>query len=330
MSRAVTRGPPRAVLSCAAGSGFQRRVMDIKTSILDTIGGTPIVRLARIGAPEGVDLLAKLEGANPMGSVKERIALEMVLAAERDGALTRDRIILESSSGNTGIGLAMVGAARGYRVLIVMSAKVSVERRQILHALGAEVIITPAEGGSDAAWKLADEIHAKEPGRFFRVSQYSNPNNPAAHYHATAAEIWDQTGGRIDALVATLGTTGTIVGAGRRLKELKPGIRIVAAEPQRRHAQQGLRNLKESRTPAIWDPSVVDETIEVTDEEAFAAARELARREGIFGGISSGTAVHAALVIAWRDRDRYQDGSIVTILPDRGEKYLSTPLYPPA
>ncbi|HEY3175118.1 MAG TPA: cysteine synthase family protein [Candidatus Polarisedimenticolia bacterium] len=300
--------------------------MDIKDSILETIGRTPLVRLRRMGAPDGVELLAKLEGANPMGSVKERIALAIIEAAERDGSLTRDAIILESSSGNTGIGLAMVGAARGYRVLIVMSEKVSIERRQILKALGAEVVLTPAEGGSDAAWALADQMHAREPHRYFRVAQYANPNNPSVHYRATAMEIWEQTDGRVDALVATLGTTGTIVGAGRRLKELNPRVRVVAAEPQRGHQQQGLRNLKESRVPEVWDPSVVDETIEVADVDAFRVARELARREGIFGGISSGTAVHAALALAAGGLR----GTIVAILPDRGEKYLSTPLYPAA
>lgn len=303
---------------------FRPEAMDIKESILDTVGWTPLVRLRRMGAPEGADLLAKLEGANPMGSVKERIALAIIEAAERDGSLTKDRIILESSSGNTGIGLAMVGAARGYRVVITMSEKVSVERRQILRALGAEVILTPAEGGSDAAWALAEEMHAREPQKYFRAGQYGNPNNPGAHYRATAMEIWDQTGGRVDALVATLGTTGTIVGAGRRLKELNPRVRIVAAEPQRAHQQQGLRNLKESRVPEVWDPSVVDETIEVADADAFRVARELARREGIFGGISSGTAVHAALALA---AGGFR-GTIVAVLPDRGEKYLSTPLYP--
>ena len=296
----------------------------IMNSILDTVGGTPLVRLSRVGAPQGVDLLAKLEGANPMGSLKERIALEIVLAAERDGALTPDRIILESSSGNTGIGLAMVGAARGYRVTITMPERVSVERRQILKALGAEVILTP--GGSDAAWALADEMHLREPGRYFRADQYRSPHNPGAHYSGTAAEIWSQTAGAIHALVVALGTTGTIVGAGRRLKELSPTVRVIAAQPQRGHAQQGLRNLEESRVPEIWDPSVIDETITVTDEEAWGAARELARREGIFGGISSGTALHAALVYA-RMNPR---GTIVTVLPDRGEKYLSTSLYPAA
>jgi len=234
------------------------------------------------------------------------------------------KTLLESSSGNTGIGLAMVGAARGYKVVITMPAKASVERRRILKALGAEVVLTPPDGNSDTAWDMADEMARKEPARFFRVAQYDSPHNAGAHYRGTASEIWEQCAGRLDVFVATLGTTGTVVGAGRRLKELDPRIRVVAAEPQRKHSQMGLRNLDEARVPPIWDPSVVDEKIVVADEDAFRAARDLARREGIFGGISSGTAVHAALVVA----SRLGRGRIVTVLPDRGEKYLSTDLFP--
>lgn len=298
--------------------------VDIKESILETIGRTPMVRLRRMGAPPGVDLVAKIEGFNPMGSVKERIALEIVEQAEKDGSLRRGMALLESSSGNTGIGLAMVGAARGYRVVITMPFKASVERRQILRALGAEVVLTPPDGSSDTAWDMADEMSRAAPGTYFRVAQYDTPHNTGAHYRRTAEEIWEQTDGEIDALVATLGTTGTIVGAGRRLKELNPSIRIVAAEPQRKHTQMGLRNLQESRVPPIWDPSVVDETIVVEDADAYRVARDLSKLEGIFGGISSGTAVHAAQVVA----SRMDTGRVVAILPDRGEKYLSTTLFP--
>lgn len=298
--------------------------MDIKESILDTIGRTPLVRLKRIGAPPGVDLLAKIEGFNPMGSVKERIALEIVVQAEKEGSLRPGMTLLESSSGNTGIGLAMVGAARGYPVVITMPWKASVERRTILKALGAEVILTPPGGNSDTAWDMADTMARREPEKFFRVAQYDSPHNAGAHYRHTAAEIWEQCGGRLDVFVATLGTTGTVVGAGRRLKELDPRIRIVAAEPQREHTQMGLRNLDESRVPPIWDPSVADEKIVVRDEDAYRAARDLSMREGIFGGISSGTAIHAALVVA----ARLERGRIVALLPDRGEKYLSTSLFP--
>jgi cysteine synthase B len=298
--------------------------VEIKDSILETVGKTPMVRLRRIGAPPGVEILAKIEGFNPMGSVKERIALEIVEQAERDGTLRPGMTLLESSSGNTGIGLAMVGAARGYDVVITMPHKASVERRQILRALGATVILTPPEGNSDTAWEMADAMARREPDRYFRVAQYDSPHNPGAHYRTTAAEIWEQCGGRLDAMVATLGTTGTVVGAGRRLKELDPRVRIVAAEPQRAHTQMGLRNLDEARVPPIWDPSVVDEKVVVADADAYRCARELARREGILGGISSGTAVAAALEVG----GRMGGGRIVAVLPDRGEKYLSTSLFP--
>jgi len=298
--------------------------VEIKESILDTIGRTPLVRLKRMGAPPGIDLLAKIEGFNPMGSVKERIALEIVDQAEREGNLRKGMTLLESSSGNTGIGLAMVGAARGYPVVVTMPWKASVERRQILKALGAEVILTPPDGNSDTAWEMADEMAKKEPAKYFRVAQYDSPHNAGAHYRHTAAEIWDQCDGRLDAFVATLGTTGTLVGAGRRLKELDPRIRIVAAEPQRGHTQMGLRNLDESRVPPIWDATIADEKLVVEDVDAYRVARDLCRREGIFGGISSGTAVHAALVVA----ARLGRGRVVTLLPDRGEKYLSTSLFP--
>ncbi|HZE88117.1 MAG TPA: PLP-dependent cysteine synthase family protein [Verrucomicrobiae bacterium] len=298
--------------------------MEIRESILETIGRTPMVRLRRMGDPAGAEIVAKIEGFNPMGSVKERIALEIVERAEADGSLKPGMTLLESSSGNTGIGLAMVGAAKGYEVVVTMPSKASVERRVILAALGARVVLTPPGGNSDTAWDMADELARGEPSRYFRVAQYDSPHNAGAHYRHTAEEIWEQCGGRLDAFVATLGTTGTIVGAGRRLKELDPKIRIVAAEPQRGHTQMGLRNLEESRVPSIWDPSVADERIVVTDEEAYRAARDLTRREGIFGGISSGTAVHAARVTA----RRLGRGRVVALLPDRGEKYLSTSLFP--
>ncbi|MBI3447486.1 MAG: PLP-dependent cysteine synthase family protein [Acidobacteria bacterium] len=298
--------------------------MEIRESILETIGRTPMVRLRRIGEGAGAEIVAKIEGFNPMGSVKERIALEIVERAEADGSLKAGMTLLESSSGNTGIGLAMVGAAKGYEVVVTMPWKASVERRVILRALGARVVLTPPGGSSDTAWDMADEMATGEPDRYFRVAQYDSPHNAGAHYRHTAEEIWEQCGGRLDAFVATLGTTGTIVGAGRRLKELDANIRIVAAEPQPGHTQMGLRNLEESRVPSIWDPEVADDRIVVSDEDAYRAARDLTRREGIFGGISSGTAVHAALVTA----RRLGRGRVVALLPDRGEKYLSTSLFP--
>ena len=293
-------------------------------SILETIGATPLVRIRRMNPEPEVALYAKVEGCNPMGSVKERIALAIVEQAERRGELKPGMTLLESSSGNTGIGLAMVGAVKGYKVVITMAQKVTVERRQILRALGAEIVFTSPQGGSDEAWETADRLYASDPGRYFRVGQYTNPDNVRAHYEGTAEEVWRQTGGSVDWLVLTLGTCGTLVGMARRLRELNPGLKVVAVEPQARHAQQGLRNMSESRLPPIMDWSLVDERMTVRDEDAFQAARDLARLEGIFAGISSGTALFAALEIALRVRR----GSIVTLLPDRGEKYLSTPLFP--
>jgi cysteine synthase len=298
---------------------------DLKSSILETVGATPLVRLDRLNPEPGVILCAKIEGFNPMGSVKERIALRIVEEAERRGELRPGMTLLESSSGNTGIGLAMVGAVKGYPVLITMAQKVSVERRQILRALGAEIVFTSPAGGSDEAWDLADRLYVEQPGRFFRVGQYSTPDNALAHYRGTAEEVWRQTGGQVDRLVITLGTCGTLVGMARRLKELNPALRTVAVEPQAKHAQQGLRNLSESRVPEIMDWSLVDERMTVKDEDAFETARALARREGIFAGISSGTAVFAAIQVARALRR----GTVVTVLPDRGEKYLSTALFPP-
>jgi cysteine synthase len=294
-------------------------------SILDTVGRTPLVLLRRLNPHPGVRVWAKLEGFNPMGSVKERIALRIVEEAERQGALRPGMTLLESSSGNTGIGLAMVGAVKGYPVVITMAQKVSRERRQILHALGARVVFTSKEGGSDEAWAMADRMQREEPERYFRIGQYESPDNPLAHYHGTAEEVWEQTGGRIDWLVLALGTCGTLVGVARRLKELSPGLRVVSVEPQEKHLQQGLRNMTESKVPQIMDWSLVDERLTVSDADAARLTLALARQEGILAGISSGTAVYAALEVA----GRAGRGDIVTLLPDRGEKYLSTTLFPP-
>src|SRR5262245_42029488 len=293
-------------------------------SILETIGATPLVRIRRMNPEPGATIYAKMEGFNPMGSVKERIALRIVEEAERRGDLKPGMTLLESSSGNTGIGLAMVGAVKGYPVVVTMAQKVSVERRQILRALGAEIAFTSKEGGSDEAWDLADRMHAEHPGRYFRVGQYVNPDNVLAHYEGTAEEVWRQTEGRIDWLVLTLGTCGTLVGMARRLKERNPRLRVVSVEPQEGHTQQGLRNMTESRVPVIMDWSLVDERMTVGDADAYRVARELALKEGIFAGISSGTVMVAVLTIA----RRIGKGHIVTLFPDRGEKYLSTPLFP--
>jgi len=291
--------------------------------IQDTIGNTPLVRINRLNPNPNVTIYAKLEGYNPLGSVKERIALAMVEGAERDGLLTKDKVIIESSSGNTGIGLAMVGAVKGYKVLITMSEQVSVERRQMLKILGAEVVLTSAAGGSDEAWDKADEIARNEPSCYLRLNQYTNRYNPLVHYEATGEEIWRQTDGKVDVLVIGLGTTGTIMGAGRRLREYNPRLRIVAVEPQPKHQQQGLRNMETSRIPPILEWRLVDERMVVTDEDALRAARRLCQEEGLFVGISSGTAIHAAAELA----KQMTEGTIVTLLPDRGEKYLTTHLF---
>jgi cysteine synthase len=298
----------------------------IRSSILETVGWTPLVRISKLNphAARGVEILAKLEGHNPLGSVKERIALSMIEAAEREGRLRAGQTVVESSSGNTGIGLAMVCAVKGYKLLITMSAKASIERRKMLRALGAELVITSAEGGSDGAWDRADEIAATDPERYFRLCQYHEPSNPEVHERTTAEEIWAQTGGRVDVYVVGLGTTGTICGGGRRLKQLNPRCRVVAVEPQAGHKQEGLRNLKVSRVPSIFDPGVIDETITVFDPEATALTRRLAREEGLFCGISSGSALAGALRVA---EQRTAPGNIVVIFPDRGDKYLSTPVF---
>lgn len=295
--------------------------MEIKESILDTIGETPLVKIRALNPHPTVNIYAKLEGFNPMGSVKERIALYMVEGAERDGILRRGMTIVESSSGNTGIGLAMVGAVKGYKVLITMPRAVSIERRKMIRAFGAKLVLV--DGGSDAAWDKADEIARSNPDKYCRLSQYIVPYNVEAHYKTTGPEIWRQTGGRMDYFVVGLGTTGTIMGAARFLKERNPGLKVVAVEPQPGHKQQGLRNMTTQRVPPIYDTSIVDETIIVYDDDAFRMTRLLARKEGIFAGISSGTAMFAALELA----RRVQNKDIVVIFPDRGDKYLSIRLF---
>ena len=283
-----------------------------------------MVKIQKLCPNPNVTIWAKLEWYNPLGSVKERIALAIVEEAERDGRLTKDKIILESSSGNTGIGLAMVGAVKGYKVLIVMSEWVSIERRRMLEALGAEVVLTPTELGSDGSWQRADEIYEANPEKYCRLSQYREKSNVDAHYYGTAEEIWEQTKGKVDVLVVTLGTTGTAVGCGRRLKELNPKIRIISVEPpEGKHKQQGIRNITHSRTPEIWEPSVVDERLICPDEQAFHWARRLAKEEGLLGGISTGSVFWGAQVTA----GKMNSGTMVAVFPDSGLKYLSTELF---
>ena len=292
-------------------------------NILQTVGHTPLVRINKIPVRREVEIWAKLEGCNPMGSVKERPALAIIEAAEADGSLKQGMVILESSSGNTGIGLAMVGAVKGYAVTIVMPQKVSMERRKILKALGAEIIFTSEKGGSDEAWDIAERLHQEHPDQYFYTQQYSNQNNTLSHYNETASEIWQDMKGDVDVIAIGLGTCGTIMGVGSRLRELNPSIRVVAIEPQRSHTQQGLRNMDDSRVPELLDWKLIDEKIVVPDVAAYEYAQRLSREEGIFAGISSGTALAGCMEIA----KKMSHGKIVTIFPDRAEKYLSTPLF---
>src|SRR5262245_45350101 len=252
--------------------------------ILETIGNTPLVRINHLNPNPQVSIYAKLEGLNPLGSVKERIALSMIEGAERDGVLTKDKVIVESSSGNTGIGLAMVGAMKGYKVLITMSERASVERVQMLKILGAEVVLTSAAGGSDEAWDKADEIARNDPARYLRLNQYTNRYNPLVHYETTGEEIWRQTEGQVDVLIVGLGTTGTIMGAGRRLREYNPRLRIVAVEPQPKHQQQGPRNIETAGIPLILDWPWIDKRIVRLDEAAVPKACTRWQNGGVRAG----------------------------------------------
>lgn len=290
--------------------------------ILQCIGNTPIASIDLNPNP-GVKLFAKLEGNNPGGSVKDRIALYMVEAAEKEGRLTRDKIILEATSGNTGIGLAMVATAKRYRLKLTMPACVSIERRRILEAFGAELILTPSNEGTDGAIRLAHKILSEDPDRYFMPNQFDNEANILAHYETTGKEIIEQTQGRITHFVAGMGTTGTLMGVSRRLKEFNKDISIIGVEPVLNHRIQGLKNMTESIRPKIFDPGMIDEHYFVNDEEAFDTTRMLAIKEGLFVGMSSGAAMHIAL----RKSSELKDGLIVVLLPDRGDRYLSTSLF---
>ena len=292
-------------------------------SVLDLVGQTPMVRIRRLSPNPRVAIYAKLEGFNPTGSIKDRIALKMIEQAEREGKLRPGRTIIEPTSGNTGIGIAMIGAVKGYPVEIVMSEAVSIERRKMIQAFGARVTLTDARLGTDGAIVKARQLVRDFPDRYFMPDQFSNEYNQLAHYDGTAVEILEQTGGRIDFFVSSLGTSGTLMGVGLALKERVPGVRIVSAHPVRGHYIQGLKNLEEAIVPAIYDPAKIDRHIMVESEDAFDLTRRVALEEGIFAGMSSGAALYAARVVA----AEVDAATIVTILPDRGEKYLSTELF---
>ena len=291
--------------------------------IIETIGNTPVVRINNFDLNSGVKIFAKLEGVNPGGSIKDRIAVKMIEQAESEGVLTKDKVIIEATSGNTGIALAMIGIVKGYPVQIVMSRAVSVERQKMIRAFGAEVTLTDASLGTDGAIAKVKRLMARNPGKYFNPNQYSNEYNKLAHYETTAEEIWEQTGGRLTHLVSAIGTSGTIMGVGKKLKEKNPAIKIVEAHPVVGHYIQGLKSMEEAIVPEIYNPLKIDIRVMVESEDAFEMAREIARREGIFVGMSSGAAMRAALEVAG-DLKR---GFMVVIFPDRGEKYLSTKLF---
>ena len=295
----------------------------VKENILECIGSTPMVRINRLCPNPDVRIFAKLEGFNPTGSIKDRIAVKMIETAEREGRLRPGHTIIEPTSGNTGIGLAIVGIVKGYPVEIVMSSAVSVERRKIIRSYGAKVILTPAEEGTDGAIRTARRMVAADPDKYFMPDQFANAGNYLAHYQSTALEIWQQTRGEIDYLVCALGTSGTLMGISRFLKVMKPDIRTVCAHPIRGHYIQGLKNMEEAIVPEIYDPSQIDRQEMVGSEEAIAMAREIIAREGIFAGMSSG----AAMLAAVRTAQRIERGNIVVVFPDRAEKYLSTTMF---
>ena len=295
-------------------------------SVFDAIGNTPLVELTGLnGKRPKVKIFGKLEGNNPGGSIKDRPAYHMIKTAEEARRLVPGKTILEPTSGNTGIALAMIGASKGYPVKLCMPACVSVERRSVLEALGAEVELTPASEATDGAIRRAHQLIERDPDTYYMPNQFANESNILSHYETTGPEIFSQTDGQIDAFVAGMGTTGTLMGVSRYLKEQKPEARVIGIEPPLGHKIQGLKNMEEAIRPKIYDRDMLDEKITVRDEEAFEATRVLATREGIFVGMSSGAAVAGALRIA----DRMSSGIVVVILPDRGDRYLSTELFRP-
>ncbi|MBN1614358.1 MAG: cysteine--tRNA ligase [Deltaproteobacteria bacterium] len=295
----------------------------VKKSILDMIGNTPLVEIRRLHHSDKVKIYAKLESFNPGGSIKDRVALYMINGAERRGELTRDKTILEATSGNTGIGLALVAAAKGYRLCLAMPESASEERKKILRAMGAELHFTPANLGTDGAIEVAYHMLREHPDRYFGADQFNNYDNVLAHYEGTGEEIWHQTEGKVTMVIASLGTSGTAMGISARLKEHNPAIRIVGVEPYLQHKIQGLKNMKASYRPGIFDKNRLDEKINILDEDAFEMARMLARQEGLLVGMSSGAAMHVAIEKA----KELEEGLIVVILPDGGGLYLSTELF---
>lgn len=291
--------------------------------VFSAIGNTPLVELRKLSPNPKVRILGKLEGSNPGGSVKDRPAYYMIKHAEDTGQLTHDKVILEATSGNTGIALAMIGTAKGYRVKLFMPECASMERQHILLAYNAEIELTPAREGTDGAIRRAHQLFEEHPDQYYLPDQYSNDYNFLAHYETTAPEILAQTGGDVDVVVAGMGTGGTLMGLAKFFHEKKPSVKVVGIEPCIGHSIQGLKNMTESIVPKIYDQHQLDEKIIMEDGEAFEVTRRLAKEEGVFAGMSSGAAVAGAMHIA-----HYLDaGTIVVILPDRGDRYLSTTLF---
>jgi len=289
--------------------------------VLARVGNTPLLRLRHIGRkfPE-VEIYAKAEWFNPGGSVKDRAALNMILEGERSGALTHDKIILDSTSGNTGIAYAMIAAARGYRVKLCLPANASIERKRILRAFGAEMVLTEPGEGSDGAIRKVREVYAADPERYFYPDQYNNPANWRAHYQTTAPEIWEQTEGRVTHFVAGLGTSGTFMGAGRRLRELKPSVRLISFQPDTGfHGLEGLKHMPAAIVPGIYESTLADQNLWIDTEAAYRMVHRLAREEGLLAGISSGAAMVGCLEVARESGS----GVIVTVFPDSADKYLS-------
>jgi S-sulfo-L-cysteine synthase (O-acetyl-L-serine-dependent) len=303
----------------ASGPGLDHKPRGAR-DVLSLIGQTPLLRLARLGRPfPEIEICAKAEWANPGGSVKDRPAMNIILEAERAGLMSKDRILVDSTSGNTGIAYAMIGAARGYRVKLCMPSNASEERKRILQAYGAEIVYTDPMQGSDGAIRRVRQMVEEKPGLYFYANQYDNPANWRAHYETTAPEIFEQTAGRLTHFVAGLGTSGTFVGTARRLKELNPKIRCISFQPDSPfHGLEGMKHMATAIVPKIYDPEIADDDLAISTEAAHAMVRRLAREEGLLVGISAGAAMVAALKVAKEARR----GLIVTIFPDSGDKYL--------
>lgn len=307
--------------------------MNVYHSVAELIGNTPLLEVRQFAKKRGLraTVLVKLEGMNPAGSAKDRVALEMILRAEAEGKLRPGSVIIEPTSGNTGIGLASVARARGYRVILTMPDSMSQERRNLLAAYGAELVLTPGAQGMQGAVEKAEALAAEIPGSFV-PGQFTNPHNPEAHYKTTGPEIWQDTGGQVDIFVATVGTGGTLTGTGRYLKEQNPAIRIVAVEPDAspllsggKAGPHGIQGIGANFVPEILDTALYDEVLRITDDEAYAYGRAMADDEGILVGISSGAALCAAAKLAARSENANK--TIVAVLPDTGDRYLSTPLF---